>query len=699
MARHPRFNRKTSHILAEPHPLVKLWLLRLLVPLGAHQEFIGHNGFRHDHVAKSVGLGEWIETSTCEFDAKAALKKLREAHITAEQTLQTAKSPACLSTNIARLSTLVGLSDTDCRLLEIAVFIHTEQLLDDAGDLLGQLSSRKLTRVLSALLDLPEPAIQAALSPQGLLASSGLLSVDRRGTTTLRSKLDLLSNSFADLIFANDADPIALLRDKVVVGSPSQLTIADYDHIAPSLSVLQPYLRHTLASGRKGVNIFLHGAPGSGKSQLAKVLANDLGCELFEVASEDSDGDPVNGVGRLRAFQAGQSLFANRHALIVFDEAEDVFNDGEGIFGRKSTAQTRKAWINRMLEENAVPTVWLSNLISGVDQAFIRRFDMVFELPLPPRKQRERIIQKVCSGLLSGDTVTRIADSAVLAPAVVAKAAAVVGTISDQLGAADAARAVEMLIGNTLEAQGHRIPKRNDPDCLPETYDPAFIHADTDLEQLAQGLLKARSARLCLYGPPGTGKTAYARWLAKQLDAPLLVKRASDLMSKFVGDNEKNIARAFRQAEQDGAVLLIDEVDSFLRDRRGAKADWETRMVNEMLTQMESFSGIFVASTNLMDGIDQAALRRFDLKIKFGFLKSTQASEMFRRYCSTLTNAQPGEAPLKKIMRLSKLTPGDFAAVVRQNRFRPITCADELVTALEAECALKESPERVMGFL
>jgi hypothetical protein len=54
---------------------------------------------------------------------------------------------------------------------------------------------------------------------------------------------------------------------------------------------------------------------------------------------------------------------------------------------------------------------------------------------------------------------------------------------------------------------------------------------------------------------------------------------------------------------------------------------------------------------------------------------------------------------MKKLMRLSKLTPGDFAAVMRQTRFRPITCADQLVTALEAECSLKEPPVHSMGFL
>ncbi len=59
------------------------------------------------------------------------------------------------------------------------------------------------------------------------------------------------------------------------------------------------------------------------------------------------------------------------------------------------------------------------------------------------------------------------------------------------------------------------------------------------------------------------------------MGAPLMVKCASDLMSKWVGDTEKNIARSFRSAEEQGAVLLIDEVDSFLQDRRGARASWE----------------------------------------------------------------------------------------------------------------------------
>ena len=694
-----RFQSLSDSTLPDMPPVVRLWLLRLLVPLGGYREFMSSMGFRDEPVAELLGLGEMIEPASGDFNLKSARTKLRQLHTAAERSKITRIAPSCLTSNVARLSRLVGLSETDCRILEFAVLIHTERVLDSTADWLGQFTSLKLFHTVSVLLDLPEQEVRLSLSPQGLLAKSGLLSVDRCGTSSLCGKLNLLSDYFADHICSSDADPVGLLRDTVVPSAPALLEIGDYAHVGEFLEVLRPYLKTSIASGRKGVNVFLHGRPGTGKSQLAKVLAQELGCELFEVASQDNDGDPVTGTLRLRAFRAAQSFLAQRRALILFDEVEDVFDDGNHLLGRKSTAQTRKAWINRTLEDNSVPTFWLSNSIGCLDPAFIRRFDMVFELSVPPKRQREHIIQEACADMLDVSAIGRIADSESLAPAVVTKAASVVRTIRDQLGESGAAKAVELLIGNTLEAQGHRPIRRNDPNRLPEIYDPCFIHSDSDLALVSKGLVQSKSGRLCLYGPPGTGKTAYGRWLAERLGVPLLVRRASDLMSMWLGETEKNIARAFRQAEQEGSLLLIDEVDSFLQDRRGAHASWEVSQVNEMLTQMESFPGVFVASTNLMEGLDQASLRRFDLKVKFDFLKATQACELLRRHCAELALIPPELDEEIRLQRLVKLTPGDFAAVVRQNRFRPITSAAAMVTALEAECAVKDGARAGIGFL
>ncbi len=689
----------TTQATKELPPLVHLWMLRLLVPLGGQKRFVTKHGFIEDEVAEALGLGDWIDPESFEFNAKAVRAKLRLLHEGGEERFREAPAPTMLAKNVERFAVLAGLSATDCRILEFAVLIHTQRLLDHAGDFAGNMSSTQMTHVLAQVLDLTEKDIQLALDAKGLLTQSGLLSVDRSVHSTLSGRLNLLSDSFADRITSWDADPVDLLRDTVVPASAAQLVLADYPHIEPQLAVLQPYLRHAVASGRKGVNVYLHGDPGTGKSQLVRALAQELGCELFEVANEDADGDPISGEKRLRAFKAAQSFFTKRRAIILFDEVEDVFDDGDSWFGRKSVAQTHKAWINRALEENAVPTLWLSNTVRGLDAAFIRRFDMVFELPVPPKRQRERIIGQACEGILDAAGVARIAESDALSPAVVARASAVVRSIQGQLGSASAADAVELLIGNTLEAQGHRPIRRNDPTRLPEIYDPAFIHADADLVQVAAGLVQAKAGRLCLYGPPGTGKTAYARWVAEQMGVPLIVKRASDLMSMWVGGNEKNIARAFRDAEREGALLLIDEVDSFLQDRRGAHASWEVSSVNEMLTQMESFAGVFIASTNLMDGLDQASLRRFDLKVKFDFLEPAQASELLLRHCGKLGLTQPGQDEVARLHNMPKLTPGDFAAVIRQSRFRPIASAADLVKALEAECAVKEGARAAMGFL
>lgn len=690
---------RTRAITTPPDPLLRLWLLRLLVPLGGHRALIAMDGFTNDSLAEAVGLGHWIEPVEDTFDPKTVRAELRQLHRDAEARDKKAAPASCLRANVERLAALLGLGATDCRVLEFAVSIHNERLLDDTADWLGPVSSAKLFSVLATTLDLPEADIRSSLSAHGTLTISGLITVDRSGAAVLRGKLDLLAEDFADLMTSTDADPISLLRGTVSAAGPAHLGLDDFDHVRPTLDIVRPYLRGALAQQRRGVNIFLHGAPGTGKSQLARVLAQDLDMDLLEVASEDPSGDPINGERRLRAYRAAQSFFAKRSALLVFDEAEDVFNDGDVLFGRRSTAQLRKAWVNRMLESNPMPTVWLANSVRGLDPAFVRRFDVVIELPVPPKKQRERILRQACGDVLDDRGVAHIAQAESLTPAVVARASSVVQAIKSSLGAQNPADALEHLISNTLEAQGHRRLKRHDPNHLPDVYDPSFINADADLAALATNVAATRAARLCLYGPPGTGKTAYARWLAQQLGAPLLTRRASDLMSPWVGENEHNIAAAFHAADVGGSILLIDEVDTFLRDRRDAQRAWEASLVNEMLVQMESFAGVFIASTNLMDGLDQAALRRFDLKVKLDYLRFEQAWDLLTRHCTQLGVGAPPKHMQPRVRRLTMLTPGDFATVVRQHRLRPITSPADLIAAIEFECALKGARPTSIGFV
>lgn len=679
-------------------PLTQLWMLRMLVPLGGHRELVGLRGFTDDALAQALGLDEWVDPEDRDFDPAAVRARLRELQQHAERRGERALPPI-LEANIGRLSELVGLNRVEAAILGFATMLHHERELDKAADTLGTLSSAAIIDVLALLLDLPAHEVRQALLANGVLARSGLLTVDRGGTGLLAAKLDLLSRHFAESILGSETDPIALLRDTVAPSTPPRLQLGDFPHLDEALAILRPYLAQSVAGQRHGVNIFVHGAPGTGKSELARALAAALGCELFEVASEDEDGDPVNGERRLRAYRAAQSFFDRRRALLLFDEVEDVFNDNGTPFGPRSTAQRRKAWLNRMLEQNRVPTLWLSNSIADIDPAFMRRFDMVVEVPVPPRVQRERILQAACGDLADAPTMARMAAAEALAPAVAERAASVVRAIRGEFDDAGAARALAWLASRSLEAQGHPALDVGQATQLPAHYDPAILNADADLAALAAGLAASRSARLCLYGPPGTGKTAFGRWLAERLGMPLLLKSASELMSKWVGESEKAIAAAFRQAEREGALLMIDEVDSFLRDREGARQSWEVTRVNEMLTRMEAFGGVFVASTNLMGDLDPAALRRFDIKIRFDALQAAQAALLLARQCASLGLAAPLADDLVRVERLAGLTPGDFAALARRHRFTPFADAAGVVAGLAQECALKKGRKAAIGFL
>lgn len=686
-----------------------LWILRILVPLQGHRKFIEKDCLHDDDIARALGLDDWVDVDEEDFDPKAVLRILRKQHQAAEaQQADQAGDDSPLQRNLDRLAPLMGLTAAEQTILEFTALQANHSVLGEAMELLGStMSPSRLYRVLGSLLDHTAADIQAALSSKGRLVRSGLLNIFWSvGSKYDKSSFSFVSDRFAATLVSRDAEPIELLEGVVSTPPAPELTLDDYAHVQSWLDTLIPYLRQALAQRRPGVNILLHGRPGTGKTQLSRLLAQILDAAPFEVCIEDEDGDAIGGDQRLRAYRTAQWVFARSpRPVLVFDEAEDVFaGAGRFLASRGSVnMQISKAWVNRLLEENAVPTLWISNSVSCIDSAYLRRFDLVIEVPVPARRQRAALIESAVGDLLTPCAKARLSAIEQLPPALLTRAAEVVHLAqSDPAGAAahaDSGAVIERLIGGTLKASGQGALLRAAAD-LPDTYDPALSCADADLPSLVQGLAAAGSARLCLYGPPGTGKTAWAQWLARELDKPLLVRRASDLLSKWVGESEQLIAEAFESALRDDAILLIDEVDSFLQDRRDARQSWEITQVNEMLTQMEAFAGIFIASTNLMDNLDAAALRRFDLKVQFHYMKQDQARLLYQRHSDAMSLSNPGESVWRVLDGLHTLAPGDFAVVARQHRFKPFEDHVGVLEALRAEVGLKPGAQsRGIGFV
>lgn len=676
--------------------IVAYWILQFLLKFGGHRDFIDDRRVRYDDIADFLGVSKLINDDD-EFEKDVVIKAMGVLQKQLENTSK--PTSEILERNMMKLSELIELSEVDRDVLRFVVYINYYSVLDNAARTISDLTTEKLEFVLSQLLGHTRDEIRTALAPRGRLAQTGIMSVDRSGSRSMQNKIDMGSNSFVDKLMNVDEDIDEMIKDAIRRCDSAPLSIDNYGYLSEQLDVLIPYLHHALNTHQKGVNVLLYGRPGTGKTELVKALAKELQHELYEVSYADEDDDPIEGPRRLRAYRMGQTFLKHRKVLIMFDEIEDVMGESNtDIFGNRKR-QSTKGWFNRTLENNIVPCVWITNNVSGMDEAIIRRFDMAIEIPIPPKSKRQEIIESHTASLVEKSYIETIAKNDRIAPALITRAAKVIEAIAHE--SKDTSKAFELLVDNTLKAQGRRgLEKQISAGALPESYDPSFVNTDHDLRALLEGIREHESARLCLYGAPGTGKSAFGQWIAKELDRPFLLKKGSDLISMWVGGTEKNIANAFKEAMEENAVLVFDEVDSFLQDRRTAKASWEVTQVNEMLVQMENYSGIFIATTNLMEGLDQASLRRFDLKLEFGYLRAHHAVELFEKEASIMGIDDIDKSVIKELGELRTLTPGDFAAVRRQSRFSPLKSASDLLDRLHNEVAIKkQDSSKTMGFL
>jgi transitional endoplasmic reticulum ATPase len=565
---------------------------------------------------------------------------------------------------------------------DVVVLAVMLQSFEWLGNLFGQerpcFPAELLKRAGSALA--VEPArIKQALRRDGVLRTTKMVSVETsRHAVSTGIEVDA---QLAEALWSTELSALGLMRHFVPESPPTRLAAEDFAHIEADVRSLTLLMKGALRRRVKGVNVLLHGRPGTGKTELARVVARAAGARLYEVADTDADGDPLEAEDRIGRCAAAQRMMGQtRNALLVFDEIEDAFpSRWNGALGLERSSTRAKSWTHRMIEGAALPTFWIANTIEQMDPATLRRFDLVIEVGVPPQAARRGMIAAELGRIVVGDTqLDRLAADERLAPAHVARAVRVANLMGAR-PSTDVGATLTYVLERNLAVQGPaRAALSANLACGP--YDLAFVNASADLAALAAPLAASPQAAICLYGPPGTGKTAWVAHLAASLGRPLRAARASDLLDCMLGGTEKNLASLFRSALAEKAVLFIDEADSFLQDRGRATRSWEVTQVNEMLVQMEAFQGIFVCATNLVDTLDHASLRRFSLKIEFSPLRADQRWAMFQR----LTGGPCDGLPRAEVDRLEGLTAGDFATVARQARLTGSEARTEVLVAMLA---------------
>jgi len=689
---------KDKYVPKELQDIVELWIYRIIFKLNTQNVFLDNRGyFDRDYIATYLGFGEYVDDSIDLEKRDEIFQKMYEKYQLLENK-KVFKTNKILYKNLNELSKIMNLNDYEKRILEFFIITYNVEILLDSLDLLGdKLNSLQVKKILSELLNIPLKEVTKAFNSNSKLTTSSLLSIEKRGTNSFNRKFDVLDDFFDDM-FNKDESILVMLQSRVKQVDAGTLSLKDYTHIKKDIDILIPYLKEVIKKRKKGVNILFYGLPGTGKTELAKTIAKILKVSLFEVSYTDEDGEAIDGDKRVKAYKIAQSLLSNQKTILMYDEAEDIFESSNrdlfGIFSI-SKRQRDKAWINKMLESNDIPTIWITNDINSIDRAIVRRFDLSIEFPIPPKNKRVQILKKYTNNLISDETIEIIAKNENIAPALISSAIKVINTM--QSNGDDVDSIFTKILENSLKAQGYH-HKIVDTFSLPKNYDLKFINSSVNLEELVEGIKEHPEARLCLYGPAGTGKSAFGKYIAEILNKPYILKKVSELQSKWVGECEKNIAKAFEEAKEDNAVLIFDEVDTFLQERENASAEWQISQVNEMLVQMENFQGVFIATTNLMDNLDKASLRRFDLKIEFSYLKKSQRVELFNSFLKELNLKK---VDITKIEKLEYLTAGDFATIIRQNRFRPIKSAEDFMNRLISEVKLKKESRlnKVVGFV
>lgn len=582
---------------------------------------------------------------------------------------------------LRRLGKEMHLTRTDVDVLEILLRYRTQPVIESMADDVfghrgwGSKFSNVKSSALSCLLGVSAGTVFARFAPDAPLVKSGLVAVEDDGDVRLIERLRRLDS------VPGDVDVHRMLLN---VASPSELDWSDFEHVAEARDHVESILKGALQTGDLGVNVLVKGPPGTGKTEFCKTLSTRLGVKLYSVGESDEHGGEPSRNERLQELRLTQRLLASGHgSILLFDEMEDLLADpGQGLklFGLSvPRGQGSKVFMHRLLEQTPVPTLWTVNDVRGISETVLRRVMFVVEMRQPPVEVRARIWMRQLAhhGIESGEEEARALATEFDVTPGVASGAIAAARLSGG-GVAAVRRGVRSL-ARVLSAE-------KPPQGTPEKFDPALIRANGDPVRFAERLVESgqRCFSLCLQGPPGTGKSAFVRYLAERLGLEVVQKRASDLMSCWLGETERLIAAAFAEARDAESFLVFDEADSLLADRRFAVRTLEVRQVNEMLTWMETHPLPFACTTNFGEHLDVATLRRFIFKIELDYLTPEQTTAAFRTYFAL--------TPPSELATLTTLTPGDFAVVRRKAEIlNLLQSPKELAAMLRAECEAKPS--------
>lgn len=432
----------------------------------------------------------------------------------------------------------------------------------------------------------------------------------------------------------NHGSEIAIEEYKNYVNTRNAFTSFDFINADKNLTKIAEAIVNN--ADKSHFSMILHGPEGSGKNRFAQYLA----AELCEHMKQQNRSAAVCYMDVSNISNEFNKIKPNTRLAIIKDEYGLIFKDPKNCY---KLAQVLKA--------QTANIILITNDITGLSKDFISQFlfkikfsymndeqeeaayELFFKNPAP--KELKRI-----SGLVIDD-FSRIAKQAQYLN--INSTSEVVNLIKDEL---------------KIKFGGNEYIKP-----LTE-FDTNLINCDMNVASLIEKLKHYDSENpfsILIYGPPGTGKSYFLRYLAQTVGLNTVERKPAELFSKYQGQPSKNVLEMFEEAKEKNAMLIIDEIEGIISDRNsdsGSNNRWKSDMTNTFLSCLESCSTPLCGTSNLLNRVDKAILRRFVFKLHFDYLTPEQARYAFEKIFGLM-------APWE-ISEIHNLTSGDFSVVKKK---------------------------------
>ncbi len=497
-------------------------------------------------------------------------------------------------------------------------------------------------------------------------------------------------------------------------------------------------LRYPELFTRLGVDppkgVLLHGPPGTGKTRLAQAVANESDAEFFTINGPEIMGSAY-GESEKRLREVFEEAERSQPAIVFIDEIDSITpkrQQTQGEAEKRLVAQLLTLMDGLQARSNLV-VIAATNRPDAIDEALRRpgRFDREIVIGVPDDSGRREILAIHTRGMPLGDGVDLMelarsthgfvgADLAALTREAAIEA---VRRIMPKIDLDEQEIPAEVLDELCVEKEDFREAlKRVQPSAMREVLVQAprvgwedLGGLDEAIDKLKEGVelplknpaaferLGIRPAKgFLLFGPPGTGKTLLAKAVAKEAEANFISIKSSDLLSKWYGESEQQIARMFARARAVApCVIFIDEIDSLVPARGSGVGEPQVtaRVVNTILAEMDGMeelsSIVVIGATNRPTLVDPALLRpgRFDELVYVGAPDEAGREHILKIHTATMPLADDVDlATIAK--KAERFTGADLEDIVRRaglNAIRRADGAPDTVTKGDFAEALKDS--------